>query len=312
MGSRDAHSLAHGELAAQGVDPGRWRAGRSRPDVAGAPGRRSGLARGPGNRPTARSTRACPRRPCGAGRAMTRARSSCGGSGHRRGAAGRNVAPWPDRAAGDECRRPGARRRQPADSGSWWAVLTTRRLAAGLLACGLARSGSPGRDGGPAGGVAVRPGAAVKAPALLGSTHPGWTQPGPQAWLAGALRPHHRRGRRLAGGARGEPTVAGKWGWGWLGGLSAGSNVTSLLSASTTSGLVAAWALQQPTPGIGVVVTGVRDVLAASVVTPVCCCGGRRSPGWSAPPRTAGSQMPGGAPVVLWCLPPAAVVLAGR
>src|SRR5205823_11144616 len=54
-------------------------------------------------------------------------------------------------------------------------------------------------------------------------------------------------------------------GWGWVGGLSAGANVTSLLSSSTTLGLLVAWVAWQPLR-LGPVVTGVRDLfLAASV-----------------------------------------------
>ena len=105
-------------------------------------------------------------------------------------------------------------------------------------------------------------------------------------------------------------------GWGWIGGLSAGSNVTSLLSLSTTLGLIVAWVLQQPLR-LGPVVTGVRDLfLAASVAI-----GGVllwRSPklglaGLAGALLVLGVLGPAVHPwYVAWCLPPAAVVLAGR
>ena len=197
-------------------------------------------------------------------------------------------------------------------------------LMAGLLACGLAlgRTRSTGRAGASGltlswvGGVALCGlGAAVKAPALLGSVYLGWNQPGPDArWPA-------RVARTVVAGVISlvvlalSSVVAGV-GWGWLGGLSAGSNVTSLLSASTTLGLVAAWVLQQST-SLGTVVTGVRDVfLAASAVIAGVLL-------WRTP--KLGLAGLAGALLVLavmgpavhpwyltWCLPPAAVVLAGR
>ena len=105
-------------------------------------------------------------------------------------------------------------------------------------------------------------------------------------------------------------------GWGWLGGLSAGSNVTSLLSLSTTVGLVLAWTLQQPVQ-LGSVTTAVRDVfLAASVAIAGVLM-------WRTP-RLGLAGLAGAlaALAVLgpsvhpwyltWALPPAAVVLAGR
>jgi hypothetical protein len=194
----------------------------------------------------------------------------------------------------------------------------------GLLACGLAlgtrQSGRGSRRGGEGlwwlAGVAVCGlGAAVKAPALLGSIYLGWNQPGPNATVPARI------GRTVIAGVvslavLAATSVLAGVGWGWVGGLSAGSNVTSLLSVSTTVGLVAAWVLQQPTR-LGTVVSGVRDVfLAASVVIAGVLL-------WRTP--KLGLAGLAGALLVLavfgpavhpwylaWCLPPAAVVLAGR
>jgi hypothetical protein len=105
-------------------------------------------------------------------------------------------------------------------------------------------------------------------------------------------------------------------GWGWVGGLSAGSNVTSLLSVSTTVGLVAAFSTSQPVR-LGPAVTAVRDVFraASAVIAGVLL--------WRTP--KLGLAGLAGALFVLavlgpavhpwyltWCLPAAAVVLAGR
>jgi hypothetical protein len=101
-----------------------------------------------------------------------------------------------------------------------------------------------------------------------------------------------------------------------VGGLSAGSNVTSLLSISTTVGLVAAFLAAQPVH-LGPVVTAVRDVfLAASAAIVGVLL-------WRTP--KLGLAGLAGALFVLavlgpavhpwyltWCLPAASVVLAGR
>ncbi len=189
-------------------------------------------------------------------------------------------------------------------------------LMAGLLACGLALGTTrSGRWSWVAGVAVCGLGAAVKAPALLGAVYLGWTQPGPNATLPA------RFARTLIAGAISLFVLAAcslltGVGWGWVGGLSAGSNVTSLLSVSTTLGLVVAWVLQQPTR-LGTVVTGVRDVfLAASLAVAGVLM-------WRTPKLglagLAGALLalavlsPAVHPWYLaWCLPFAAVVLAGR
>jgi alpha-1,6-mannosyltransferase len=189
-------------------------------------------------------------------------------------------------------------------------------LMIGLMAVGLALGTSRTGRWAWVGGVSLCAlGAAVKAPALLGAGYLGWTAPGPDARLAA------RVGRTVVAGIlslavlEATSLVAGV-GWGWLGGLSAGSNVTSLLSLSTTLGLVGAWVLQQPV-GLGTVVTGVRNVfLAASAAVAGVLL-------WRTP-KLALAGLAGALLVlavmgpavhpwyVAWCLPPAAVVLAGR
>src|SRR5262249_56851824 len=105
-------------------------------------------------------------------------------------------------------------------------------------------------------------------------------------------------------------------GWGWLSGLSAGSNVTSLLSLSTTVGLALAWALRQPAR-LGPVTSAVRNVfLAASVVvagvlmwrTPRLGLVGLA--GALAALAVLGPSVP--AWYLTWALPPAAVLPGGR
>jgi hypothetical protein len=193
-------------------------------------------------------------------------------------------------------------------------------LMVGLLAVGLAVGTTRRRRGAWVVGVALCGlGAAVKAPALLGAVYVGWVgsrrdQGRDDPWTTRLLRTAIAGVISLAVIAAAS-VVAGV-GWGWIGGLSAGSNVTSLLSASTTLGLVVAWVGQQPLR-LGPVVTAVRDVFlaVAAAVAAVLL--------WRAPKLglagLAGALVavavlgPAVHPWYLtWCLPPAAVVLAGR
>jgi len=190
-------------------------------------------------------------------------------------------------------------------------------LMVGLLAAGLAVGTTrAGRRAWVAGIVLCGLGAAVKAPALLGVVYVGWV---------GLSRPDDRWPARMARTAVAgvialvviaATSVLTGVGWGWLGGLAAGSNVTSVLSVSTTLGLIVAWVLQQPLR-LGPVVTAVRDsFLAASTVvagvllwrTPKLGLAGLAG-------ALAALAMLGPAVhpwYVAWCLPAAAVVLAGR
>jgi hypothetical protein len=193
-------------------------------------------------------------------------------------------------------------------------------LMVGLMAVGLAVGTTRSGRGAWVAGVALCGlGAAVKAPALLGAVYVGWVgsrddQSREERWPARLARTAVAGAISLAVIAA-TSVVAGV-GWGWIGGLSAGSNVTSLLSASTTLGLVVAWVLQQPLR-LGPIVTGVRNLfLAVSVAVAGVLL-------WRTP--KLGLAGLAGALVVLsvlgpavhpwylaWCLPPAAVALAGR
>jgi hypothetical protein len=193
-------------------------------------------------------------------------------------------------------------------------------LMVGLLAVGVAVGTTRWGRGAWVAGVALCGlGAAVKAPALLGSVYVGWVGSGQDQGRDD--RWPTRLARTAVAGVISLAVIAATSvltgvGWGWIGGLSAGSNVTSLLSLSTTLGLVAAWVLQQPL-GLGSVVTDVRDLfLAASIAI-----GGVllwRSPklglaGLAGALLLVGALGPAVHPWYLaWCLPPAAVVLAGR
>jgi alpha-1,6-mannosyltransferase len=189
-------------------------------------------------------------------------------------------------------------------------------LMAGLMACGLAVAARwKGRGPWVVGVVLCAVGAAVKAPALLGAVYLGWVGDGRPAGIG------RRVGRTAVAGAISLVvlevlSLATGAGWGWLSGLSAGSNVTSLLSLSTTVGLALAWALQQPVR-LGGLTTAVRDVcFAASFAVAGVLM-------WRTP--RLGLVGLAGALAVLavlgpsvhpwyltWALPPAAVVLAGR
>ncbi len=193
-------------------------------------------------------------------------------------------------------------------------------LMVGLLAVGVAVGTTrSGRSAWVAGVALCGLGAAVKAPALLGAVYVGWVgstddQRRDERWPA-------RLGRTAVAGVIslaviGVTSVLAGVGWGWVGGLSAGSNVTSLLSVSTTLGLIVAWVLQQPLR-LGPVVTAVRDVL---LVASVAIAGILL---WRSPrlglAALAGALLAVGVlgPAVhpwylTWCLAPAAVVLAGR
>jgi hypothetical protein len=189
-------------------------------------------------------------------------------------------------------------------------------LMAGLMACGLA-VGTRRRGRWPwvAGVALCAVGGAVKAPALLGAVYLGWVGNGPPATIG------RRAVRTVVAGAicvvviEVLSLVTGA-GWGWLGGLSAGSDVTSLLSLSTTVGLAVAWILQRPVQ-LGPVTSAVRNLfLAASAALAAVLM-------WRTP--RLGLAGLAGALVALavlgpavhpwyltWALPPAAVVLAGR
>jgi hypothetical protein len=189
-------------------------------------------------------------------------------------------------------------------------------LMAGLMAVGLAVAArGKGRGAWTAGVLLCALGAAVKAPALLGAVYLGWTADGPAAGV----------GRRVARTAVALAisvvvldvlSLLTGAGWGWVGGLSAGSNVTSLLSLSTTLGLTLAWVLQQPV-GLGRVTSAVRDLfLAASLAVAGVLM-------WRTP-RLGLAGLAGAlaalavfgpsvhAWYLAWALPPAAVVLSGR
>jgi alpha-1,6-mannosyltransferase len=193
-------------------------------------------------------------------------------------------------------------------------------LMIGLMAVGVAVGTTrSGRGAWIAGAALCGLGAAVKAPALLGAAYVGWVGPldaqqRDERWPSRFVRTAVAGAISLAVIAA-TSVVAGV-GWGWLGGLSAGSNVTSLLSVSTTLGLIVAWVLQQPLR-LGPVVTGVRDLfLGASLAVAGVVL-------WRSPKLglaalavallAVGVLGPAVHPWYLaWCLPAAAVVLAGR
>jgi hypothetical protein len=226
-----------------------------------------------------------------------------------------------------------AQERDPVDALAWAVAgpLTVVQLVGGphnealmigLMACGLALATRPGRSAWVGGVALCALGAAVKVPAILGAVYLGWTggrldelSPGEPPSLG------RRAGRTVVAGLislavmEAASVVAGV-GWGWVGGLSAGSNVTSLLSISTTLGLIAAYLTAQPVR-LGPAVTAVRDVFLAvsAVIAGVLL--------WRTPKLglagLAGALMalavlgPAVHPWYLtWCLPPAAVLLAGR
>jgi alpha-1,6-mannosyltransferase len=173
----------------------------------------------------------------------------------------------------------------------------------------------PGRWPWVAGVVLCALGGAIKAPALFGAVYLGWVGDGRPATLGSRVVRTALAGVISLAVIQVLSFVSGA-GWGWLSGLSAGSNVTSLLSISTTIGLALAWVLQQPVR-LGGVVTAVRDVfLAASVAVAGVLL-------WRTP--RLGLAGLAGALVVFavlgpsvhpwyltWALAPAAVVLAGR
>jgi hypothetical protein len=193
-------------------------------------------------------------------------------------------------------------------------------LMVGLLAVGVAVGTTRSSRWAWVAGVALCGlGAAVKAPALLGAVYVGWIgsrddQRADEQWPARVVRTAIAGAIALAVIAA-TSVVAGV-GWGWISGLSAGSNVTSLLSVSTTLGLILAWVLQQPLR-LGPVVTAVRGLfLAASVAVAGVLLW--RTPklglaGLAGALLVLGVLGPAVHPwYVAWCLPPAAVVLAGR
>jgi alpha-1,6-mannosyltransferase len=317
MGSRDVYSyVAHGELAAQGVDPGTGEPadlGLTSPVYQGVDPvwRHVVSAYGPANTGLSEAAvRAAGHRVAGAvvlWRAITVAGVALIGLG---------VAVLA-RTSG----------RDPVDAlvlavaGPLTVVQLVggphnEALMAGLMACGLAVAArGKGRGAWVAGVALCALGAAVKVPALLGAVYLGWTAPGPSATV----------GRRIARTVLALvislavlevlSLVTGA-GWGWVGGLSAGADVTSLLSLSTTIGLTLAWVLQQPV-SLGRVTSVVRDLfLAASVViagvlmwrTPRLGLVGLA--GALAALAVLGPSVH--AWYLTWALPPAAVVLAGR
>jgi hypothetical protein len=194
-------------------------------------------------------------------------------------------------------------------------------LMVGLMAAGLAVATRPGRRAWVAGVALCALGAAVKAPAVLGAVYLGWAGGRPHERATPPVALARRVGRTVVAGLISlgvleiTSLVAGV-GWGWLGGLSAGSNVTSLLSVSTTIGLVVAFLVGQPVH-LGPAVTAVRDgfLAVALMVAGVLLW---RTPklglaGLAAALLVLAVLGPAVHPwYVTWCLPPAAVVLAGR
>jgi alpha-1,6-mannosyltransferase len=198
----------------------------------------------------------------------------------------------------------------------------------GLLAAGLAvgLGGRPptsrGRGDGRlvAGVILCALGAAVKVPAFAGVVVLGWRGDGASAPLVRRLI------RTALASAIGVVTielvslVTGA-GWGWLHGVNAGSNVTTLLSVSTTIGLVLNWLAGQPRHSLHGPVAAVRAlVLAAGAAAAVVLL-------WRVPRRPLAAALAAlgialtvvalaGASVqpwyLAWGLPALAVALAGR
>lgn len=189
-------------------------------------------------------------------------------------------------------------------------------LMAGLMVCGLALAARrPGPGGAIGGTVLVALGAAVKVPAVLAVVYLGWRYDGRPAptWLRAA------RTAGLLGVAavtmQAVHVVTGL-SWGWLGGLTAGANVTTVLSVSTTLGLLARWLFVPLGIDKDATVRAVRDAaqLAGFAIASVLL--------WRTP--RLGLAGLGGALLVLavagaslhpwyfvWALPVLAVVVAG-
>jgi hypothetical protein len=188
-------------------------------------------------------------------------------------------------------------------------------LMAGLMACGVAVAcARPSRGGWLAGVALCGLGAAVKLPALVGALYIGWAvDPQPASFGRRTARTVLALG--LAVLVIEVLSALSGLSWGTIRGLTAGADVTSILSVSTTLGLALGAVVGQR--GIGPVVHDVRNVfLAASAVLAGVLL-------W----RTPRLKLVGlaGALLVLaalgpavhpwyltWCLPFAAVVLAGR
>jgi hypothetical protein len=114
-------------------------------------------------------------------------------------------------------------------------------LMAGLMMVGLALfAARPGSAAAVGGSALIALGAAVKAPALLAVVYIGWRYDGRPVplWV--------RAGRTLgllavALAVMQAVNVVTGLSWGWLDGVTAGSNVTTLLSVSTTAALLLRW-----------------------------------------------------------------------
>jgi hypothetical protein len=188
-------------------------------------------------------------------------------------------------------------------------------VMAGLMACGVAVAyARPGRAGWLAGVALCGLGAAVKLPAVAGALYIGWAVD-PQPATPGRRAARTGLALAVAAGVVAILSSLSDLGWGWIHGLSAGADVTSILSVSTTLGLALGAVVGQT--GIGPVVHGVRNVfLAVSAVLAAVLFW--RTP-WLTMAGLAGALLvlallgPAVHPWYLaWCLPFAAVVLAGR
>lgn len=189
-------------------------------------------------------------------------------------------------------------------------------LMAGLMVCGLALAARrPGLAGAVGGTALIALGAAVKVPAVLAVVYLGWRYDGGPA-------PNWLRAARTAGllvvaavTMHAVHVVTGV-SWGWVGGVSAGANVTTLLSVSTTLGLLARWIFVPLGIDKDATVSAVRDAaqLAGFAIASVLL--------WRTP--RLGLAGLGGALLVLavagaslhpwyfvWALPILAIVVAG-
>ena len=193
----------------------------------------------------------------------------------------------------------------------------------GLLAVGLSVALSrPGGARWTAGVALCGLGAAVKAPAVLGAVHLGWTGGGiPPVPLAG-VRDAARRAAGavvallLAGGTAAAVGLLAGAGWGWIAGLEAGPRVVTLLSVSTTVGLALAGLLGQGGRFPGALTVTRNVVLALGVVAATVLLVAGPVLGLAAL-GLALTALAVTAPAVqpwylTWGLPALAVVLAGR
>jgi hypothetical protein len=114
-------------------------------------------------------------------------------------------------------------------------------LMAGLMVLGLGVAAwRPGPGGTAAGTVLIALGATVKVPALLAVIYLGWRYDGrPVALWVRAIRTVALLA--LAFVTMEVLQVATGLSWGWVHGLSAGANVTTFISLSTTAGLLLRW-----------------------------------------------------------------------